>query len=112
MKTSRLKGYPIYTLTPNPALDLWGHVAQITPNEKNYVFAERRDPGGNGINAARVIHRLGGRVTALGFLGGSVGAEIERLLDHEGVLLTLPRSRAKPVSTSRPPMTPIICKLG
>jgi 6-phosphofructokinase 2 len=77
---------PIYTLTPNPALDLSGHVARLVPNEKNYVFEERRDPGGNGINSARIAHRLGGtKVTALGFIGGSTGEEITGMLAKEGV---------------------------
>jgi 6-phosphofructokinase 2 len=93
---------PIYTLTPNPALDLSGHVANLVPNEKNYVFDQRMDPGGNGINSARIIHRLArvgttGRssveVTALGFLGGSTGSEIERMLLAEGV-----RCRFTPIS--------------
>lgn len=75
----------IYTLTPNPALDLSGHVPQIVPNEKNYVTRARRDPGGNGINAARVALRLGAKVLALGFAGGSAGKEIESLLGIEGV---------------------------
>ena len=44
----------LYTLTPNPALDLSGHVRSLIPNEKNTVFAIRKDPGGNGINAAKI----------------------------------------------------------
>lgn len=75
----------IYTLTLNPALDLSGHVARLVPNEKNYVLRERRDPGGNGINAARVARRLGARVLALGFAGGAAGDEIRSMLDGEKV---------------------------
>lgn len=84
----------IYTLTPNPALDLSGHVKDIIPNEKNYVFDERRDPGGNGINAARVAHRLGARAVALGFLGGSAGDEVKKLLDAEGIKTSFVAIRA------------------
>ncbi|MBC7693058.1 MAG: 1-phosphofructokinase family hexose kinase [Methylotenera sp.] len=83
----------VITLTPNPALDLSGHVKGLVPNEKNYVFAERRDPGGNGINAARIATRLtsgesGSRkidVIATGWLGGAAGQEVKRLLDREKV---------------------------
>jgi len=75
----------IATLTPNPALDLSGTVSKLTPNEKNTVRDERRDPGGNGINAARVAHRLGARVLALGFAGGPVGRELLDLVRKEGV---------------------------
>lgn len=61
----------------------------LLPNEKNTVHDERRDPGGNGINAARIICRLGGRsqVMALGFLGGSTGQELKELLAQEKIPL-------------------------
>lgn len=75
----------IYTLTPNPALDLSGNVQRLVPNEKNYVKDERRDPGGNGINAARIATRLGAKTLALGYLGGATGEEIKMLLKKEKV---------------------------
>ncbi len=75
----------ITTVTPNPALDLSGIVDTLLPNEKNSVFSAQRDPGGNGINAARIISRLKGPVEALGFLGGAVGEEIRAQLRDEGV---------------------------
>jgi 1-phosphofructokinase family hexose kinase len=73
----------IYTLTPNPALDLGGIVDNLIPNEKSYVHDETRCPGGNGINAARILHRLGSPVKLTGFLGGGVGQELKLLLDQE-----------------------------
>lgn len=75
----------IYAITPNPALDVSGVVDRIMPNEKNYVFDEVRSPGGNAINCARMVRRLGGAVLATGFLGGAVGEEIQTLLDQEKV---------------------------
>lgn len=75
----------IISITLNPALDLGGLVNELIPNEKNYVHHETRFPGGNGINAARIIHRLGVPVVTTGFLGGGVGSEIEILLDREGL---------------------------
>lgn len=87
-----MKNATIYTVTPNPALDLSGIVQEIRPNEKNYVFDERRDPGGNGINASRVITRLSRfaafrsvKTLALGFLGGCSGQEISDRLRIEKV---------------------------
>ena len=62
-----------------------GIVDHLTPNEKNYVHHETRFPGGNGINAARIIHRLEVPVMTTGFLGGGVGSEIEFLLDKENL---------------------------
>jgi len=75
----------IYTLTPNPALDLSGIVERVVPNEKAYVTDERRFPGGNAINAARVISEMGIPVVASGFVGGATGEEIKSLLQQEGV---------------------------
>ena len=75
----------IYTITPNPALDLGGDVETLIPSEKAYVHHETQFPGGNAINAARIIHKLGLPVIAGGFLGGGVGRELEELLQREGV---------------------------
>jgi 1-phosphofructokinase family hexose kinase len=73
----------IYTITFNPALDISGSVEQLVADEKNYVSNELHTPGGNGINAAIIAHRLGADVLALGFLGGTTGREIKDLLDKE-----------------------------
>jgi 1-phosphofructokinase family hexose kinase len=75
----------IYMITPNPALDIGGTVDRLIADEKNYVLDETRSAGGNGINAARIAHRLGAKVTALGFLGGPTGNEIEKLLDEQNL---------------------------
>lgn len=76
---------PIISITPNPALDLGGVVDQLLPDEKNYVHDETRFPGGNAINAARIIHRLGAPVLVSGFLGSGVGSEIRDLIESEGL---------------------------
>jgi 1-phosphofructokinase family hexose kinase len=75
----------VLTFTPNPALDLSGEVDQVIPNEKNYVHKEKRNPGGNAINVARVLTRLGTSAIASGFLGGSTGRELVQLLKAEKV---------------------------
>jgi 1-phosphofructokinase family hexose kinase len=75
----------IYTITPNPVLDISGVVDKLVTDEKNYVRSEARFPGGNAINVARLLTRLGVPVIASGFLGKSVGKEIEDLLDDERV---------------------------
>jgi 1-phosphofructokinase family hexose kinase len=85
MMREKLKVLPIFTLTPNPALDLSGHVPQILPNEKNYVIKPRLDPGGNGINVARMMTRLGEKVIALGFVGGPTGRQLENLLKENSI---------------------------
>lgn len=75
----------ILTLTPNPALDVSGTVPQLVPNEKSYISHEMRFPGGNGINAARIAHRLGSEVLTTGFLGGTSGLELLELLKLEKI---------------------------
>lgn len=73
----------IYTVTFNPALDVSGVVDQLIPNEKCYVHNEIHTPGGNGINAGIIAHRLRSDVVMTGFLGGSNGDEIRSLLERE-----------------------------
>ena len=47
--------------------------------------APKRDPGGGGINVARVAHRLGSRVTAIFPTGGAIGKLLHRLVEREGI---------------------------
>ena len=77
--------HAIYAISVNPALDFSGHVSSIIANEKNYVHEARMDPGGNAINSARMAHRLGAKPLLLGFLGGSPGLELKKLLKKEGL---------------------------
>lgn len=75
----------VYAVTPNPALDVNGVVAQIVENEKNYVLHEERYAGGNAVNSAQVLTHLAVPVRASGFLGGAIGAQINALLKKDGV---------------------------
>ncbi len=75
----------IVTVTPNPAVDLSTSVERIVPVTKLRGTTQRRDPGGGGINVARVIRRLGGDASALYPIGGVTGDLLRRLLDQEGV---------------------------
>jgi 6-phosphofructokinase 2 len=76
----------IATVTINPAVDLSTAIDRIMPVAKLRGSSQRRDPGGGGINVARVIKRLGGGdVRAIYPVGGVMGAMLRRLLDAEGV---------------------------
>ena len=75
----------IATLTLNPAVDLACTAAAVRPTHKVRTFDERLDPGGGGINVARVIHALGGEALALIATGGVTGRLIEELVDEAGV---------------------------
>jgi 6-phosphofructokinase 2 len=75
----------IVTITPNPAVDLSTSVDKILPVAKLRGKSLRRDPGGGGINVARVIRRLGGDARAIYPVGGSIGSLLRQLLDEEGI---------------------------
>jgi 6-phosphofructokinase 2 len=76
---------PVVTLTVNPALDLSAAAALVVPTEKVRCHSSRRDPGGGGINVARVIQRLGGEVKAIFPAGGLAGEALIQLLEQEAV---------------------------
>jgi 6-phosphofructokinase 2 len=75
----------IVTLTINPAIDIFVNVGRVEPTRKMRCSAPKRDPGGGGINVARVAHRLGGSVTAIYPMGGAIGKLLHRLVDREGI---------------------------
>lgn len=76
---------PIVTLTINPTIDLSTAVAEVTPEHKLRCNPERRDPGGGGLNVARVIRELGGEALALYPRGGPTGELLEQLLEQKGL---------------------------
>jgi 6-phosphofructokinase 2 len=73
------------TLTPNPALDIATSTEQVLPTHKLRCGTVQRYPGGGGINVARVLHRLGADVEARALVGGPAGAQLQALLQQEGV---------------------------
>ena len=75
----------IATLTLNPALDVSTSTPTVRPTHKLRCSEPRTEPGGGGINVARVIHALGGDVTAVFPRGGPTGATFEALLRDTGV---------------------------
>lgn len=75
----------IVTLTLNPALDESCSVDRVVPEKKLRCLPEEAQPGGGGINVARVVHRLGGEVLAIWAGGGDTADTMSRLLDAEGV---------------------------
>ncbi len=75
----------ILTVTPNPAIDVATYAAKVVPTHKIRCTSVTRDPGGGGINAARVIARLGGTCDALFPVGGPLGELLRRLVEAENV---------------------------
>jgi 6-phosphofructokinase 2 len=81
----------VVTLTVNPAVDLSATADAVVHTRKIRCTQVARDPGGGGINVARVICRLGGDARALYTVGGPLGALLERLVGEDGVSsLTVP----------------------
>jgi 6-phosphofructokinase 2 len=75
----------IVTLTPNPAIDLCTSIDRVVPTRKLRCATQRRDPGGGGINVARVVRRFGGDVEAILPAGGVTGQLLRRLVEAEGI---------------------------
>ncbi|MBK5237622.1 MAG: 1-phosphofructokinase family hexose kinase [Actinomycetales bacterium] len=71
------------TVTINPALDVSTSTERIVSNEKLRCGVTRLDPGGGGMNVARVITRLGGHAHAIYLAGGSTGITYEHLVAEE-----------------------------
>lgn len=80
----------IVTLTLNPALDVSTAVARVVPAHKLRCAPPRLDPGGGGLNVARVIQRLGGSALAVYPVGGPTGERLTALLAADGAA-TLPQ---------------------
>jgi len=81
----------IVTFTVNPSVDVSTSVERVVPFHKLRCTAERRDPGGGGINVARVMKRFGADVVAMYPAGGAIGQLLGRLLEQEGLVgLTAP----------------------
>lgn len=81
----RIKPLSIITLTLNPSVDEAVTIGEFTLGKANRCKLDALDPGGKGLNASRVIHRLGHATMALGFIGGVTGQMIREKLDGEGV---------------------------
>ncbi len=75
----------VYTLTLNPALDYVVKTEEFLPGELNRMQDEQLLVGGKGINVSRVLKTLGVSSTAMGFVAGFTGKEIEDELTKEGI---------------------------
>jgi 6-phosphofructokinase 2 len=79
---------PIVTLTLNPSIDASSETEKVEPMRKNRISNERFDPGGGGINVARVLKELGGNVHAIYLSGGLTGQTLDKMIDEIGLLRT------------------------
>lgn len=72
----------IWSITPNPALDITYRVKELTYGASHRVESPAVNPGGKGLNVARVLIQMGEDVTVSGLLGGPTGNQISELLEQ------------------------------
>ena len=75
----------IYTVTLNPSLDYIVSVDGFEVGKTNRTSSEMMLPGGKGINVSTILKNLGLENTALGYVAGFTGVEIERRRHELGV---------------------------
>lgn len=75
----------IYTVTFNPSLDYIISVENFVLGKTNRTKSEQIFAGGKGINVSTVLKNLGVESTALGFVAGFTGTEIERKVKEDGI---------------------------
>lgn len=85
----------IVTLTLNPAVDASCATEEVRPINKLRTTNDRLDPGGGGINVARVVNELGGESFAVYAAGGRSGDVLDELVRDAGVM-------AHRISTAEP----------
>lgn len=74
----------IYTVTFNPSLDYIVGLDHFESGAVNRTKTEQIFCGGKGINVSIVLKNLGVGSTALGFIAGFTGAQIEKKLNERG----------------------------
>jgi len=77
--------FDVLTLTINPCIDVSSQVDRVVPEDKLRCDVPCYDPGGGGINVARVVHTLGGNSLAVWTTGGLTGDLLGKLLDETGM---------------------------
>jgi len=73
----------IYTITFNPSIDYMVSVDHFKLGTVNRTSQEYLLPRGKGINVSIVLHNLGIDSTALGFIAGFTGKEIENRVTND-----------------------------
>jgi 6-phosphofructokinase 2 len=77
----------LITVTLNPALDVSTSVDVVAPEHKLRCEPVVREPGGGGVNVARVASRLGIETKAAVVIAGTTGQQLVDLAHYEGLTL-------------------------
>ncbi|SNR67120.1 1-phosphofructokinase family hexose kinase [Desulfurobacterium atlanticum] len=75
----------IVSVCPNPCLDVYYYTSVLKEDDTNRVENPFLSPGGKGLNAARVISRLGASPNLITVLGGCIGECVRKGLEKERV---------------------------
>lgn len=75
----------IITITFSPCIDKSTSIPALVPEKKLQCANPKLEPGGGGINVARVIQKLGADVMAVFPSGGYTGRHFNYLLDKEQI---------------------------
>lgn len=81
MGPGRMK--PVITVTMNPTVDVTTTTTRVEEGRKLRCGEPRFDPGGGGINVARMVRELGGEAVAFFPCGGSTGEMLKDLCGRE-----------------------------
>src|SRR5512140_227709 len=79
----------IVTMSLNPTIDVASEADLVRPVHKVRTSNETYDPGGGGVNVARVIAELGGDAEVICPAGGFSGALLDQLLGDAGIHRTI-----------------------
>ena len=77
--------YPITTVTLNPCIDKSTKIPLLVPEKKMRCSVPIFEPGGGGINVARVLNRFGCKALAIYPAGGYSGKFLSQLLSKEDI---------------------------
>ena len=75
----------VVTITLNPAVDMTGSLQQIQLGKVNLIDSANTNPGGKGINVAKVLSELGIQVTVTGFLGRNNQESFTQLFEQNTI---------------------------
>ncbi len=76
---------PVLTVTLNPAIDKTITLSDFKIGSLNRVRHMRIDPGGKGINVAKVLKEFDVDVITTGFIAGNLGQYVMKKLEQQGI---------------------------
>lgn len=79
----------IVTFSLNPTIDMMTEADLVRPTHKIRTSNETYEPGGGGVNVARVINELGGTASLICTAGGFMGKMLDELLSAIPIRHTL-----------------------